>query len=439
MRKLFPALVALVAVIGVGTPASGAESTGPAIQWAGSVEDDLGRIRVSASSDAGVTGITAHVVRPDTGAEVAVVTSFHLFSGTTEAGVWHSDEVLLPDLGFYTLNVEAFDAGGGHTAADGIGSLVYAVKMYFADLKTTRTLTYTQRTYELSGKLMGRWPGTGVTAPVPGMPIYALIPGGDFTDTVTTGATGQFSMSGPVSYTGGSGLVSTVDDPNHRYYLQAYSDLAEAAIKPAATRVTVQLDPDAIGSGEAVTVSGDASWKSPNGWVPMANAPIAIGQCPRGDDGPSLCFNGPTTSTDANGRYSFVLNPYDTDMIKVAVTSGDIFVQAVAYASAKITVLMPTSFNGFFASRDTDTGQVYVGASGLEQTGYVPTDTVVSVDFSDNGASGWHTIGTIDLGASAGSAFVQAFDYPGAGYWRLTYAGVKDLLAPAQTEAIYVA
>jgi hypothetical protein len=442
VRKLFPALlVAAVAVTGIGTPAMAAEATGPAIQWAGSIDDDLGRIQVSASSDAGVTGLTAHIVRQDTKAEVAVTTSFHLSSGTAEAGVWQSDEVVLPDLGYYTLNIEATDAAGGHTESDGIGTFVYAVRMYFADLKTTPTLTYTQRDYTVSGKLMGRWPGTGVTAPVGGVPVYALVPGGTFTETVTTGAKGQFSMSAPVTYAdGGPGYVSTIDDPNHVYFIQGYSDLAAAKIKPAPTRVTVHLDRNSIVSGEAVTVSGDATWKSPNGWVPMPNAAIAIGLCPRGNDDAQFCFNGPTTSTDSNGHYSYVVNPYDTDMIKAGVRSEDIFVQTAAEASAKITVLMPTSFDGFYASRDADSGQVYVGTSGgLQLTGYSPDDTAVSVQFSKNGATGWHTVDTIDLGQHSGSSFYRAVDHPGAGYWRLTYAGVKGLLAPAQTDAIYVA
>ncbi len=388
-----------------------------------------------------MTGITAHIIAPATRTEVAVTTLFQLSSGTAEAGVWHSDEVVLPDLGFYTLDVEATDAAGGHTEVDGIGNFVFAVKMYIADLKTTPTLTYSKRNYKVSGKLMGRWPGTGATAPVAGMPVYALIPGGDFAETVTTGAKGQFSMSGPVYYAdSGPGYVSTIDDPNHLYYLQGYADLQVAAIKPAATKVTVHLDRNSIMSGEPITVGGDASWKSPDGWVPMAGVRIAIGVCPRGNDDPSRCFSGPSTSTDANGHYSYVANPYDGNMVKAAVSSDDMYVQSVAYASAKITVLMPTSFDGFFASRDADTGQVYVGTSGgFDLTGYIPLDTVVSVQFSKNGVTGWRTIGAIDLGGNPGSSFYQAFDHPGAGYWRLTYAGVKGLLAPAQTDAVYVA
>ncbi|HKE64820.1 MAG TPA: hypothetical protein VKB59_09260, partial [Micromonosporaceae bacterium] len=158
----------------------------------------------------------------------------------------------------------------------------------------------------------------------------------------------------------------------------------------------------------------------------------------RGNDDPDSCFSGPTTSTDATGHYSFVLNPFDTDMVMAAVTSDDMFVQSVAFASAKITVLMPTSFNDFFASRDPGTGQVTVGASGLELTGYIPVDTVVSAQFSKDGITDWQTVGTIDLGGNPASSFSQAFVHPGAGYWRLTYAGVKGLLEPAKTAAAYV-
>jgi hypothetical protein len=434
-------MVAAVAAIGVGTPAMAAEAAGPAVQWAGSIEEDLGRIRVSASSEAGVTGLTAHIVRQDTRAEVAVTTSFHLSSGTAEAGIWESDEVVVSELGYYALNVEATDAAGGHVESDGIGTFVNAVRMYFADLKTTPTLTYTKRTYEVSGKLMGRWPGTGVTTPVAGVPVYAYVPGGEFTETVTTGAKGQFSMSGPVTDVGyGPGFISTMDDPNHVYYLQGYSDLAVAEIKPAATKVTIHLDRNSIMSGEPITVSGEATWKSPDGWVPMIDSAIAIGACPRGQGDSSSCFNGPTTSTDSNGHFSYVVHPYDGDMIKVAARSEDIFVQTVAYASAKVTVLMPTSFEGFYAGRDAESGQVYVGASGgFQTTGYSPAgDTLVSVRFSKNGVTGWRTVHTINLGQNPGSSFYEALDHERAGYWQLTYAGVKGLLAPAATDAVYV-
>jgi hypothetical protein len=443
VRKIHAALsIAVIAAAFTatlpGTPAAAA-GIGPTIQWASSVSNDLGRIQVSVSSDAGVTGVTAHVVAPSTGTEVAVVSAFHLSSGTAQAGVWVSNEVQLSDLGSYQLNVEATDADGGHTEADAIGTLAYFVTMSIDGLTTTPTLTYTQRNYTVSGKLIGRWPGTGATAPVSGMAIYALIPGGDFTDTITTGAKGQFSLSGPVSYTDGIGFVSTLDDPDHRYYTQGYSDLFAATVKPASTKVTVHLDRSSIMSGDPVTVSGDASWKSPDGMVPMANARISIGVCPRGADEPDRCFSGPTTTTDDSGHYSFVANPYDGDMIMVAVGSDDMFVQPVSYASAKLTILMPTSFRDFYAARDADSGQIVVGAGGFDETGYSEADTVVSVQFSNNGATGWRTVGTIDLGGNSTSSFSAQFNHDGAGYWRLTYAGVKGLLAPATTDAAFVA
>lgn len=436
MRKLIPALlIAASAAVGVATPAMAAEETGPAIHWAGSIEENLGHIQVSASSTAGVTGITAHIIEPSTGTEVGVMASFHLASGTDKAGVWHSDGVDLPDLGYYTLNIEADDADGGHTEAKGIGTLAYTVRMYFVDLKTTSTLTYTRRNYQVSGKLMGRWPGTGNTAPVAGMPIYGYVPGGSSTDAIT-GAKGQFSMSGPVDFAdAGPGYISTGDDPTRPYHAQGFIDLPEATIKPTATRVTIDVDRKSILSGESILVSGTASWKSPEGWAPMSHASIAVGACPRGHTGD--CFSGPSTSTDANGRYSFAISPYDSDLIRVAVTSEDIYVERSSFASTKITVLMPSSFAGFSASRDTETGKVVVGAQGLEGR-YIPAGALVSIQFSANGATGWRTTETIDLGSSPSSSFYRLVEHRGAGYWRLNYAGIKGVQAPAKTGAVYV-
>ncbi len=440
MRKIGPAMVIAAAVLGFGAPAQAAEAAAPVVHWANQVEDDLGRLQVYASSDAGVTGLVAHVRTPGTGAEVAVMTSFQLASGTAEDGVWQSGEIVIPDLGYYDLDVEVTDADGGRIASDGFG-FNNVVKMFFADLKTTPTVTYTRRTYTVSGKLMGLWPGTRATAPVSGVPVYAQIPGGDFTAEIETGSKGQFSLSGAVGYAdGGGGYLSTTDDPDHRFYLQGFTRIPKAEVKQSPTRVTMQLDRNSIISRQPITVSGDATWKSPDGWVPMANAPIAIGVCGRGYDDPTNCFSGPTTTTDANGHYSYVINPYDGGGIAVAASSDDMYIQTVTYASRKITVLMPTSFEGFYAGRDSDGGRVYVGTSGgLELTGYSPAaDTVVSAQFSPNGVTGWRTIGDINLGQSPGSSFSAAFEHSGAGYWRLSYAGVKGLLAPAKTDPIFV-
>jgi hypothetical protein len=440
VRRLLSALViAAAAVVSSATPALADDTVGPEINWAHSVEDDLGRIQVGASSEAGVTDITAHLISDRTGAEVAVVTAFHLSSGTATDGIWESDEVILPDLGAYRLNVEASDSAGGHSTANGIGDLNYAVAMSFTGLKTTPTVSYTQRTYKVSGQLMGLWPGTRATAPIPAMSIYALIPGGTFAYAAPTDAKGRFSLSGPVTEAGGFGYLSTMYNADQPFYLQAYTDLTMPRIKTSPTKVTIHLDRRSIVSQDPVTVSGDATWKSPDGWVPMANARIAIGQCPRGVDDPDRCFSGPTTSTDANGHYSYVINPYDTDLIMANVSSDDIYVQSAAMASAKITVLMRTSFGDFSASRDPVTNRVVINVQGLDQSGYSTDDTVVSVQFSENGTTGWHTIGTIDLGSNAGSSFEQAYDPPDSGYWRVTYAGEKGLFEPAQTNAIYVA
>jgi len=70
VRKLFAALlIAAVATTGIATPAAAADTTGPTINWAGGVDDDLGRIQVSASSTAGMTSFVTHLIAPDTGEE----------------------------------------------------------------------------------------------------------------------------------------------------------------------------------------------------------------------------------------------------------------------------------------------------------------------------------------------------------------------------------
>lgn len=417
-----------------------AAADGPTVAFAGSVDGDVGRIQVNATSAAAVTALTAHIVTPDTGTEVGATSAFHLVSGTADRGIWQSDEVLLPALGEYRLNVEATDASGGHSVTNGLGWFNYAVQMYFDDLQTTQTITYAQRDYKISARLMGSWPGTRTVAPVAGMLVQAMAPDSfNFTDAVPSGPKGQVSLSAKIdSLGGGSGSINTIDDPNHQYYMQAYSELPEPTVKPATSKITVHLDKKTILSNGTVNVSGDATWHSPNGWVPMANAPVAVGVCSSSDD--LNCFSGPNTSTDANGHYSYVLNPFIGAAIRAAVTSNDPFIKSAVSGPAKITVQLPSSFAGFHAIRDSDTGMVYVGADGLVQTYYIPTDSVVSVQFSKSGSTGWHTIADINLGSNPGSSFGQEFKHPGPGYWRLTYAGDASVnILPAKTEPAFVA
>jgi hypothetical protein len=441
VRRLLPALlVTTTAVTAFGTPALAAGSGGPTIQFANSVDGDVGRIQVGAASAAAITALTAHIVTSDTSAEVGSTSAFHLVSGTAENGLWRSDEVLLPNLGQYRLNVEADDAAGGHSVTNGLGSFNYSVQTYFDNLKTTPTITYAHRDYQISARLMGRWPGTGAIAPVVGMPVQALVPESlNFTDVVASGPKGQVSLSAPIdSLGGGTGFISTNDDPDHRFYLQGYSTLPEPTIKPAASKITVHLDKKTVVSNGEVTVSGDATWQSPDGWVPMANASVAVGVCSSTAD--LNCFSGPNTSTDATGHYSFVLNPSIGAAIRAAVNSPDPFIKSAVSAAAKITVQLPSSFTGFHAVRDTDTGDVYVGADALVETYYTPADSVVSVQFSKNGTTGWHTVADIDLGSNPGSFFGQEVAHPGPGYWRLAYAGDAGLhILPVKTDPAYVA
>ena len=440
LRRALSALsAAAVIAAAVCVPAAADASTAPTVQFASSVDGDLGRIEVSVLADAGVGSIVAHVVSPTTGADVAVVTGFHLVSGDATSGLWESDdEVILPDLGFYPLNVEVTDNAGVHVEADSIGALNYAVQMSFTDLRSTKSVTYTNRNFVISGTLTGLWPGTGATAAIAGFPIEMITQLGDIEDGMTD-ARGQFELTAQVQDVDDTAFLSTLDDPNRIFFSQAFTQVAAPTIDPSPARITIHLDRNSIVSGDPITVSGDASWKSPDGWVPMANKPIGVGVCPPGQDGVlSSCFSGPSTTSDANGHFSFVITPFLGDLVMDAASFGDPFVEATVTAAAKITVLAPASFESFTAVRDTDTGLVFVGSQGLQLPILNTADTQVVVQFSKDGITSWHTVATIDLGANPGSQFGEEYPQPGAGYWRIVYAGVKDLIEPAQTEAVFV-
>jgi hypothetical protein len=435
-RTLSALFAAAVTAAAVCVPAAADATTAPTVQFAFSVDGDLGRIEVGVLAEAGVGSIVVHVVSPTTGADVAVVTAFHLVSGDPTSGLWESDnEVILPDLGFYPLNVEVTDNAGVHVEADSIGHLNYAVQMSFTDLSSTKSVTYTDRSFAVAGTLTGLWPGTRTTATIAGFPVEMVTQYGDIEDG-TTDARGQFALTAQVENVDDTAYVTTLYDPSRLNYLQAYTNVPAPTITPAASRITINVDRNSIVSGDPITVSGDASWKSPDGWVPIANTPIAVGVCPPGQDqSPGSCFNGPNTTSDANGHYSIVLTPYLGDLVMAGVSLGDPFVEDPAFATAKVTVLAPASFASFTAVRDTDTGLVFVGSQGLLLPVLSTADTQVTVQFSKNGVTSWHTVATID---DPGGQFGEEYPQPDAGYWRIVYAGVKGLIESAQTDAVFV-
>jgi len=176
-------------------------ATAPTVNWAYSKQGDLGRIQVSASAEAGVAGLKAHVIAPDTGVELATVSDFNLASGTEQDGLWESAALVqLPALGNYRLDVEVTDETGFTASQPQAGWLHYAVETSVTGFTITKSVNYSNRLAQFAGTLMGRDPGTGTLSPVPNFPMQAWEAWGtSYTDEFRTDANGRFNTAITIS------------------------------------------------------------------------------------------------------------------------------------------------------------------------------------------------------------------------------------------------
>lgn len=424
MRKTLSAVViAAVAAVGTFVPSAAYAASAPAVLWAGSVEGDFARIQVGTFAEAGVASLKVHVISPQTNQELAVVDSFHrVDGGTGEWATWQADQlVILPDLGYYRLDAEVTDNDGGHAALESAGWLVYAVQMFYKNLHVSKTVKYTAREVTVSGRLMGRWPGTGEVKPVVGYPVEYVSFGG-FADGVTDNA-GQFKLTTEVSGPEDLGYLTTLWDPARPFYLQAFADADSPEIHQADTKLTINLDRDTVDQFEPMTVSGVLTWHSPDGWRPVANAYVAVMSC---QDDSEDCSGGLYTSaiTDEQGRYSVTVTPFLSGRMQAGTYNYDPFVTTTTFASTNFTVLHPAPFSDFNGYRMSD-GQVWI-LGHLKFDYYSPGGPIpVEIQFSADGNNPWRTVRTVDIAYNEwnpeGIRIAEYFENAGPGYWRATY------------------
>jgi len=428
-RKISVIAMSLAAVLlaTVLSPAAARAAALPVINWAFSVNDDLGRLQTSISAEAGVASITAHVVSYATQQEVASTSAFTLREGTAQDGVWvTTDRFQIAQLGGYRVDMEVTDQDGQHITSPYAGELNYAVAT-FIDRARARpaTVTYTDRDVTVSGRLRGRWPADGAVRSIGGFPMYASGPPFAYGETVTA-ADGTFSVVLHIEEAGFV-MAATGYDPQFSAYLSTQTEELPVRIKPAATKVTAKVSKQKVLAGESVTLSGQITWKSPDGWLPLAGAQFGVLHCWTESDCSSIAY--PTT--DAAGRYSLTVTPYRTGWYQVGVHPDDPF-KALGSAKADITVLQLTSIPDFTAQRDGD-GDV-VTAGHLRFDRFTPGQPPVQIQYSANGHTGWQTVATVPAGGwdgSGGYPFTATIPAGAAGWYRAVYAGTPDFFAAA--------
>jgi hypothetical protein len=201
------------------------------------------------------------------------------------------------------------------------------------------------------------------------------------------------------------------------------------SIVPADTRISATVTPDHAPPGGIVTLAGKLEYLSASGWRPLAGREIS-------EAGSS--FNWPTT--DADGAFQTLLTldgsagQRDWTLDFNRWQPGEqIFFNAPAQTMVHAWVTAPTAtaIKNFNASLDTHSRLTVSGdLSGPTS----PASRPISVEWSDDGQTGWTSVKTLQTGSSG--HFAAVFPAVPAGYWRARFAG-DSALAPSVGATVY--
>ncbi|MFC4070774.1 hypothetical protein [Actinoplanes subglobosus] len=442
MRAARLVIAVLTAATVVMFPSAAQAADGPEIQYATSqFESETGVLLVGIWSEAGVAAVHADV-KNGSGEVIASTDAFSLDSDQEEFTVWATQEpFLLPELGYYPVDVRVTDNNGVTTTRTDAGTLSYVVATFF-DSVTVKpaTATYEKRTVTVSGVLKERRPGTREIRRVPAAAIE-LMSGINWRDT-TTGPDGGFSAEVPITESGRRIFVNFPYDSSRPYHLSSSYDTPDVLIKPRATRVTSTVTAKRVKAGESITVSGVVSWKTPAGWVPVSTGRVNVSACNAQD----ICTSFEVVPVAADGTYSLTLTPYETTTLRSYYIPPyredgymDPFV-AVSQRDVPIVVLQKSSIPRFRASRESSGAVLLTGS--VEFAGHLTPGTIpVEFQFSETGAGDWLTVGDDDQSywdGEGGYEFEGRLTESRSGWWRARYPGDPQNFAASASTKIYV-
>lgn len=438
--RLIMAVLAVLAVITF--PAAAHAAAGPEIQYAYSeFEGNTGVLLVGIQSADGVAEVQADV-KNGAGEVIASTTSFWRYRGEEENTIWATQEpFILPQLGYYPVDVRVTDTNGVTTTEKNAGTLSYVVATYIDSVKVKpATATYEKRTVTVTGVLKGRQPGTMEIRRVPGARIELLST--EWHDT-TTGSDGKFTAKIPIAESGRRIFVNFPHDPALPFHTSSSFDTPDVLIEPRATRVTSTVTAKRIKAGGSITVSGTASWKTAEGWAPVDAGRVNVSACNAQDN----CDSFGLVPVAADGTYSLTVTPSRSTTLRSyyvppyrADGRMDPYV-ATSQRDVPIVVLQESAIPRFTASRDKN-GAVHLHGS-VEFPGgqLTPADIPVEFQFSETGTGDWLTIGDDDQSywdGEGGYEFEGRLTESRSGWWRARYPGHPANFQASTSKKIYV-
>ncbi|SNY47227.1 hypothetical protein [Paractinoplanes atraurantiacus] len=440
MARLVMAVLAALTVLAV--PAAARAASGPQIDYATSeFEGNTGVLLVGIRSADGVSRVHADV-KDTTGKVVASSDSFWRYRGEPEDAtqVWATQEpFILPQMGNYPVDVEVTDTNGVTTRVANAGNLSYVVVTYI-DSVTLKpaAATYDKRSVTVTGVLKGRQPGTMEIRRVAGAPISLL--NTNWQET-TTGADGKFTAEVPIADGDRNIFINYGYDPAHPHHLSSSYDTPVITIKPRATRVTATLSAKKVKAGEPVTVTGTATWNTPDGWAPVSAGRVGLASC----DTQDYCTDLGSMPVAAGGTYSLTATPYASTTLRVSYSAPDRpdgypdpYV-AHSRRDTAIVVLQPSSIADFTAAREAD-GAVYLHGHVAFPGNLTPGTIPVEFQFSETGTGDWLTIGDDDQSYwdGTGYEFDGRLTETRSGWWRARYPGDPANFQAAASKKVFV-
>ncbi|WP_405810938.1 hypothetical protein OG524_17260 [Streptomyces sp. NBC_01520] len=390
------------------------------VSYAGSVNDDLGTLQVSARSGSDITELTAHVFSPVTQQEVAVLEpdDFALDSGTAQDGIWRSKAPLqLAELGSYRVDIEATDADGDHISVTDAGTLAYYAVTQFPEFTADRTaIGVGERDVAVEGVLKGKLPGGSEPVVLPGRKVDIDVDYWTVT-TVITDDDGHFTAT---VHLDNAAPIQAVyrHDGDHPGYLYGESTMLQIGIDRAPTRYALQTSTQRIDKGQSVTLTGRLEKETENGWEPLSGVSGGI------LFGPTTDYNDVVGgfTTNADGTFSAQYTPWETGFFQVAHQSDDPFVSDGNAHSSNVVVLQPAQFLDFAALR-TDFRTVHAEGH-IQFENISPATIKVAVQYSPDGTS-WTTLRTVEAtwDGTGGYGFAADLATKRPGHFRAYFDG----------------
>ncbi|MET9445903.1 hypothetical protein [Streptomyces cinerochromogenes] len=421
MRQISRGLVTAGAVLVASLALPGtAHAAGPTVKSAYSDQADWSVLDVRLNFSGEVSKLVA-TLRPvgssaaDT--PVATITDFtKRYESSSWDAIWASQPIHLDTLGDYTVDIEATDGSGETTVQKDAGTLHYQKQPVFSGFAVTPAEPDIEhQTITAAGDMVVRDPSTRETEPLPGAAVDLTFDGGSGKATAVTDEAGHFAVPHQLAQ---AGWVFADYNGDLGFAASSWIDVRP---KAAPTRMVLDQSSFHVTTGEKIKVTGTLQYQFGEEWKPLSGIPLEMDykEC-------STCSPVDTT-TDANGRFSFVRSPYGSKSVyEIAFTSYTPFAQ---HSTADVTaaVTATTKFSAFTASLDKYAQLKVTGT--LDLIGRDVNDQAsVDIQYSANGRTNWTTKKTVKVGF--GSQFT-ADKVPGYtdGYWRLRYAGstTKDI------------